>query len=77
MRSLAASVLAVGILLGGAGSALANDGFGAGYFSAGSAGFSSHCSVAGVPAVYGTIFTGSCHEDGWEKGAEGAFLGAH
>ncbi|MFF5920006.1 hypothetical protein ACFY8C_16965 [Streptomyces flavochromogenes] len=77
MRSLAASVLAVGILLGGAGSALANDGFGAGYFSAGGAGFSSHCAVAGVPAVYGTIFTGSCSEKGWEKGPEGAFLGAH
>lgn len=49
MRSLAASVLAVGILLGGAGAALADDGFGAGYFSAGGAGFSSHCAVAGCP----------------------------
>ncbi|MFF8837961.1 hypothetical protein [Streptomyces sp. NPDC015130] len=77
MRSLAASVLAVGILLGGAGGALANDGFGAGYFSAGSAGFSSHCALTGVPSVYGTIFTGSCSDKGWEKGPEGAFLGAH
>ncbi|MEU7702710.1 hypothetical protein ACF064_19335 [Streptomyces sp. NPDC015492] len=77
MRSLAASVLAVGILLGGAGGALADDGFGAGYFSAGGAGFSSHCAVAGVPAVYGTIFTGSCSEKAWEQGPEGAFLGAH
>ncbi|MFD8973844.1 MULTISPECIES: hypothetical protein [Streptomyces] len=77
MRSLAASVLAVGILLGGAGAALANDGVGTGYFSGGSAGFSSHCSATGVPSVYGTIFTGSCSDKGWEKGPEGAFLGAH
>ncbi|CAM5657943.1 hypothetical protein [Streptomyces tanashiensis] len=77
MRSLAASVLAVGILLGGAGAALANDGVGIGYFDEGGAGFSSHCSVSGVPSVYGTIFTGSCSDKGWEEGAEGSFLGAH
>ncbi|MER5963537.1 hypothetical protein [Streptomyces sp. NPDC002057] len=77
MRSLAASVLAVGILLGGAGAALANDGVGIGNFSAGGAGFTSHCSVTGVPAVYGTIFTGSCSEAGWEEGAEFSYLGAH
>ncbi|APE20134.1 MULTISPECIES: hypothetical protein [Streptomyces] len=77
MRSLAASVLAVGILLGGAGAALANDGVGMGYFNAGGAGASSHCSASGVPSVYGTIFTGSCHEKAWEVGPEGAFLGAH
>ncbi|MCX4986692.1 hypothetical protein [Streptomyces sp. NBC_00572] len=77
MRSLAASVLAVGILLGGAGAALANDGVGLGHGSAGGAGFSSHCAVAGVPSVYGTIFTGSCSEKGWEEGEEFAYLGAH
>ncbi|WP_369142027.1 hypothetical protein [Streptomyces sp. R44] len=77
MRSLAASVLAVGILLGGAGAALAHDGVGIGSFSEGSAAFSSHCSATGVPSVYGTIFTASCSEKGWEEGAEGYYLGAH
>ncbi|MFJ5831410.1 hypothetical protein [Streptomyces sp. NPDC093089] len=77
MRSLAASVLAVGILLGGAGAALAHDGVGIGGFSEGGAGFTSHCSVSGVPSVYGTIFTGSCSDSGWEEGAEFAYLGAH
>ncbi|MGW8762968.1 hypothetical protein ACWGN5_10775 [Streptomyces sp. NPDC055815] len=77
MRSLAASVLAVGILLGGAGAALANDGVGIGGFSEGSGGFSSHCAATGVPAVYGTIFTASCSDKGWGEGAEGAYLGIH
>ncbi|MFE0701103.1 hypothetical protein [Streptomyces sp. NPDC058872] len=77
MRSLAASVLAVGILLGGASAALANDGVGIGSFDGGGAGFTSHCAVSGVPSVYGTIFTGSCSDMGWEKGAEFSYLGAH
>ncbi|MFE2009880.1 hypothetical protein [Streptomyces sp. NPDC059491] len=77
MRSLAASVLAVGILFGGAGAALANDGVGIGSFSEGGAGFTSHCALTGVPSVYGTIFTGSCSDSGWEEGAEAAWLGAH
>ncbi|MFC9590848.1 hypothetical protein [Streptomyces sp. NPDC056944] len=77
MRSLAASVLAVGILFGGAGAALAHDGVGLGNFSEGGAGFSSHCALTGVPSVYGTIFTASCSEKGWEEGAEFAYLGAH
>ncbi|MFH9725862.1 hypothetical protein ACH4M4_23290 [Streptomyces sp. NPDC017254] len=77
MRSLAASVLAVGILLGGAGAAIAHDGVGIGSFSEGGAGYASHCALTGVPSVYGTIFTGSCSESGWEQGAELAYLGAH
>ncbi|MFF8381294.1 hypothetical protein ACF07V_34845 [Streptomyces sp. NPDC015661] len=77
MRSLAASVLAVGILLGGAGAALAHDGVGIGSFSEGSADFSSHCAATGVPSVYGTIFTASCSEAGWEEGAELSYLGVH
>lgn len=77
MRSLAASVLAVGILLGGAGAALAHDGVGAGNFSGGGSAFSSHCATTGVPAVYGTIFTGSCSDAGWEEGPEFAYLGVH
>ncbi|MFF0559655.1 hypothetical protein [Streptomyces sp. NPDC004266] len=77
MRSLAASVLAVGILFGGAGAALAHDGVGIGRFSEGGSGSASHCAVAGVPSVYGTIFTASCSEKGWEEGAEFEYLGAH
>ncbi|GGV08685.1 hypothetical protein GCM10010275_56440 [Streptomyces litmocidini] len=77
MRSLAASVLAVGILLGGAGAALAHDGSGIGRFSEGGSGFASHCAVAGVPSVYGTIFTASCSEKGWDGGTEFDYLGNH
>ncbi|MEV4937230.1 hypothetical protein [Streptomyces zaomyceticus] len=77
MRSLAASVLAVGILLGGAGAAIAHDGVGIGSFAEGGAGISSHCALAGVPSVYGTIFTASCSDSAWEKGAEYTYLGAH
>ncbi|MEU0406161.1 hypothetical protein ABZ318_39410 [Streptomyces sp. NPDC006197] len=77
MRSLAASVLAVGILFGGAGAALAHDGVGIGRFAEDGSGFASHCAVAGVPSVYGTIFTASCSEKGWEEGTEFEYLGAH
>ncbi|SEE19600.1 hypothetical protein [Streptomyces sp. TLI_105] len=77
MRSLAASVLAVGILFGGAGAALAHDGVGIGRFAEGGAGFASHCAASGVPSVYGTIFTASCSDEGWEVGDEFDYLGAH
>ncbi|MFE5913907.1 hypothetical protein ACFQ6B_33150 [Streptomyces wedmorensis] len=77
MRSLVASVLAVGIVLVGAGGALAHDGVGIGSFDGGGAGFTSHCSVTGVPSVYGTIFTGSCSDSGWEKGEEFTHFGVH
>ncbi|MEU9235512.1 hypothetical protein [Streptomyces subrutilus] len=79
--AVTASVLAAGILLGGAGAALANDGVDIDYFSGGRAGFSSDCSsVAAVPsnrpAFTGPVYTSSCATDGVAEWAKGHHLGA-
>ncbi|MFD7028574.1 hypothetical protein ACFWAR_11140 [Streptomyces sp. NPDC059917] len=77
MRSaLTASVLAAGILLGGAGAALANDGGGLvqGTGSQG-AGRTSDSSFAGVVDHVGPIYTNtSSTEFEWDRGT---FLGIH
>ncbi len=79
--AVTASVLAAGILLGGAGAALANDGVDIDYFSGGHAGFSSNCSsLAAVPsnrpAFTGPVYTSSCVTDGEKKWVKGHHLGA-
>ncbi|MEW2139266.1 hypothetical protein AB0892_22195 [Streptomyces sp. NPDC005409] len=78
--AVTASVLAAGILLGGAGAALANDGVDD-YFSGGRAGFSSNCSsLAAVPATKpgftGPIYTSNCLTDGELEWADGRHMGA-
>ncbi|MCX4693548.1 hypothetical protein [Streptomyces sp. NBC_01408] len=79
MRSaLTASVLAAGILLGGAGAALADDGFDSEYFSGGHKAFASTCaSTAAVPAPFGPLYTSNCSSEGEKEWAEFAHLGAH
>ncbi|MEU9802569.1 hypothetical protein [Streptomyces sp. NPDC051000] len=79
MRSaLTATVLAAGILLGGAGAALAD---GAGiegeYFSGGASRFQSDCSsAAAIPAQFGPVFTHSCAVEAEREHAEfGHFTG--
>ncbi|MFG2713045.1 hypothetical protein ACGFX2_21175 [Streptomyces goshikiensis] len=78
MRSaLTASVLAAGILLGGAGAALA-DGFDAEYFSGGHKSFSSSCSsAAAIPAQFGPAYTSTCASEGEKEWADFAHLGAN
>ncbi|MGW1770035.1 hypothetical protein ACWCQL_39075 [Streptomyces sp. NPDC002073] len=74
--AVTASVLAAGILLGGAGAAQATDGAGIDDFSGGHAGFSSHCSTLAavphmLPAFNGPIYTSNCASEGeleWVKG---------
>ncbi|AKL64683.1 hypothetical protein SSAG_03637 [Streptomyces sp. Mg1] len=77
MRSaLTASVLAAGILVGGAGAALA-DGVDAEYFSGGHKNFSSSCSsAAAVPALFGPVYTSNCSSEGEKEWAKFAHLGA-
>ncbi|WP_424213450.1 hypothetical protein ACN20G_15930 [Streptomyces sp. BI20] len=74
--AITASVLAAGIMLGGAGAALATDGVSIDEFSAGRAAGGSTCSsFAGVPARIGPVYADSC-EKGFEKEwATGAHLG--
>ncbi|APU40042.1 hypothetical protein UK14_11955 [Streptomyces sp. NRRL F-4428] len=79
--AVTASVLAAGILLGGAGAALANDGLDIDYFSGGRAGFSSNCSSlaavpASKPAFTGPVYTSNCLKDGELEWAKGSHLGA-
>ncbi|WP_411103141.1 hypothetical protein [Streptomyces sp. cmx-4-9] len=78
MRSaLTASVLTAGILLGGAGAALA-DGVDAEFFSGGHASFASACSsAAAVPARFGPAYTSNCAAEGEKEWAEFGHLGAH
>ncbi|MFJ9339109.1 hypothetical protein ACIRP0_07425 [Streptomyces sp. NPDC101733] len=78
MRSaLTASVLAAGILLGGAGAALA-DGVDGEYFSGGHAAFASNCSsAAAIPAHFGPVYTSTCAREGEKEFAKFAHLGAH
>lgn len=76
--AVTASVLAAGILLGGAGAALANDGVDIDYFSGGHKAFSSNCSSVGaVPAHFGPVYTSSCAKDGEAEWVKGAHLGAN
>ncbi|WP_328923702.1 hypothetical protein OG429_03070 [Streptomyces sp. NBC_00190] len=79
MRSaLTASVLAAGILLGGAGAALANDGGENEYFSAGHTAFASTCSsAAAIPAAFGPIWTSSCSKEAEKEWAEAAHSAGH
>ncbi|WP_251055185.1 hypothetical protein [Streptomyces sp. ISL-66] len=73
---MTASVLAAGILLGGAGAALANDGVDIDYFSGGHKAFSSSCSsAAAVAAPFGPAYTSTCAKDGEAKWVDGAHLG--
>ncbi|MFD3698416.1 hypothetical protein ACFWUZ_20085 [Streptomyces sp. NPDC058646] len=78
MRSvLTASVLAAGILLGGTGAALADDGE-SNAFSGGHAAFASNCSsAAAVPAAFGPVYTSTCASEGEKEWAEYFHLGAH
>ncbi|MEU9004043.1 hypothetical protein [Streptomyces sp. NPDC048551] len=70
MRSaLTASVLAAGILLGGAGAALADDGVELGSASLGHAGFAStSASVAAIPAAFGPVYTSNATKEGENSG---------
>ncbi|MFJ6758967.1 MULTISPECIES: hypothetical protein [unclassified Streptomyces] len=79
--AVTASVLAAGILLGGAGAALANDGVDIDYFSGGHAGYSSNCSTFAAvpnnrPAFTGPVYSSNCITDGEKKWAKGHHLGA-
>lgn len=75
--AVTASVFAVGILLGGAGAALANDGVDIDYFSGGHKAHSSNCSsAAAVPASFGPAYTSSCAKDGEAEWFKGGHLGA-
>ncbi|MET9469126.1 hypothetical protein ABZY44_30890 [Streptomyces sp. NPDC006544] len=75
--AVTASVLAAGILLGGAGAALANDGVDIDYFSGGHKAFSSNCaSAAAIPAQFGPAYTSTCAKDGEKEWVKGAHLGA-
>lgn len=78
--AVTASVLAAGILLGGAGAALANDGTELESFFGGRAGFAADCSsLAAVPAsrpgFTGPIYTSNCAADGGVEWAQGHHLG--
>ncbi|MFD3873788.1 hypothetical protein [Streptomyces sp. NPDC058623] len=78
LSALTASVLASGILLGGAGAALAHDGVEGEYFSGGHRSSASSCSsVAAVPASFGPVHTSSCASEGESEWAEFARLAAH
>ncbi|WP_330328448.1 hypothetical protein OHS33_00990 [Streptomyces sp. NBC_00536] len=75
--AVTASVLAAGILLGGAGAALAHDGVDLDYFSGGHGTFSSNCSsAAAIPAHFGPVWTSTCANDGEFEWIKGAHLGA-
>ncbi|MFD3869807.1 hypothetical protein [Streptomyces sp. NPDC058623] len=76
--SLAACVLAAGILLGGAGAALADDGVEIGSASLGHAGFAAtKSSVAAIPAAFGPVYTSNATKEGEKKWADFAHLGAN
>lgn len=79
--AVTASVLAAGILLGGAGAALANDGVDIEHFSGGRGAFSSNCSSfaavpASRPAFTGPVYSSTCVTDGEKEWAAGYHLGA-
>ncbi|MGW7333531.1 hypothetical protein ACWGIU_34010 [Streptomyces sp. NPDC054840] len=75
--ALTASVLAAGILLGGAGAALADDGVDIDYFSGGHTAFASNCSsFAGVPAEIGPLYVDNCEMEGETEWTKFHHLGA-
>lgn len=75
--SLTACALAAGILLGGAGSALANDGVDLSKFSGGHAAWAFNCeSAAAIPAKVGPVWTSACAGEGEKEWAKFAHLGA-
>ncbi|WP_327281463.1 MULTISPECIES: hypothetical protein [unclassified Streptomyces] len=75
--AVTASFLAAGILLGGAGSALAGGGVDIDQFSAGHKAFASECSTtAAVPAKFGPIYASNCAKGGESEWLKGAHLGA-
>ncbi|MET9607815.1 hypothetical protein ABZZ17_22545 [Streptomyces sp. NPDC006512] len=78
MRSaLTASVLAAGILLGGAGAALADGGVELDRFAGGHKSYASNCSsAAAVPAAFGPAYTSTCAKEGESEFAKFAHLGA-
>ncbi|MFE9636408.1 hypothetical protein [Streptomyces sp. NPDC006463] len=79
MRSaLTASVLAAGILLGGAGAALAYDGGENEYFSAGHTAVASTCSsAAAVPAAFGPVWTTTCSKEAEKEWAQTGHSAGH
>ncbi|MFJ8159809.1 hypothetical protein ACIRBY_02640 [Streptomyces sp. NPDC096136] len=79
--AVTASVLAAGILLGGAGAALANEGVDIDYFSGGHAGWSSNCSSFAavphnLPSFAGPVWNSTCAKEGEKEWLKGAHLGA-
>ncbi|UQX04457.1 hypothetical protein [Streptomyces sp. RerS4] len=74
--ALTSSVLAAGIVLGGAGAALA-DGVDIGRFAGGHAGFAFTCSsAAAIPANFGPAWTSTCAGEGEKEWAKAYHLGA-
>ncbi|MFK0045390.1 hypothetical protein ACIQU4_14940 [Streptomyces sp. NPDC090741] len=81
--AVTASVLAAGILLGGAGSALAGgvDGVDVDYFTGGRAGHASNCSTFAavphnLPAFAGPVYNSSCEKNGEKEWLTGQHIGA-
>ncbi|MER6215415.1 hypothetical protein ACGFY6_05580 [Streptomyces sp. NPDC048387] len=78
--AVTASVLAAGILLGGAGAALADDGAELDYFSGGHKAYSSNCSTFAavphnLPSFAGPVYNSTCAKDGEKEWLKGAHLG--
>ncbi|KOU18868.1 hypothetical protein ADK52_30150 [Streptomyces sp. WM6372] len=78
--AVTASVLAAGILLGGAGGALA-DGVDVDYFTGGRAGHASNCSTFAavphnLPAFAGPVYNSSCEKNGEKEWLTGQHIGA-
>ncbi|MEU8436623.1 hypothetical protein AB0F18_27700 [Streptomyces sp. NPDC029216] len=79
--AVTASFLAAGILLGGAGAALADDGVDIDYFSGGHRTNSSDCSSFAavphnLPAFAGPVWTSTCSKSGEKEWLKGSHLGA-
>ncbi|MDJ0380358.1 hypothetical protein [Streptomyces sp. G-G2] len=63
--ALTATVLAGGVLLGGAGAAMASSGADFESYTAGATRYFSHCdSIAAIPAHFGPLYTSSCAKGG-------------
>ncbi|MFJ3910191.1 hypothetical protein EDE04_4869 [Streptomyces sp. 2132.2] len=79
--AVTASVLAAGILLGGAGAALADDGLDVDYFTGGRSGRASNCSTFAavphnLPAFAGPVYNSSCEKSGEREWLTGQHIGA-
>ncbi|MFJ8209460.1 hypothetical protein [Streptomyces sp. NPDC096033] len=79
--AVTASVLAAGILLGGAGAALANEGVDIDYFSGGHKAYSSNCSTFAavphnLPSFAGPVYSSNCSKEGEKEWLKGSHLGA-